>query len=332
MVALHSDPLPLIEQASLHVGTMRALSLHQPWASAVVYGLKVYETRPWRTSFRGLLVIHAAKTTDAHYANVFASEYPALRGALPSGAMLGIVELMDCVPVEQIRDRLSPQERRFGNYQNGRFAWKFRLVERFAEPYPARGQQGFFAWTRPALTPTPGVAPIPVHGEGEKKPEPVAEAISLLPQPAFQAAPVAVAMELMVDPALAARRLARAKRYAMLPSYHAVYDEFVHHDPVWWKHAWLPGQIKDMEQQVEKIAQDIAADQQKLKSAETRVSAMRKEFSVDAVRHEQRIREREERIMRLAAGMRHAASEGKRIALLMVAYKERLKEGEELGL
>lgn len=39
---------------------IRALTLHQPWASLVAWGVKHYETRPRPLSYRGPLAIHAA--------------------------------------------------------------------------------------------------------------------------------------------------------------------------------------------------------------------------------------------------------------------------------
>lgn len=42
---------------------MRALTLHQPWATAVALGVKTVETRSWATSYRGPLAIHAG-TSD----------------------------------------------------------------------------------------------------------------------------------------------------------------------------------------------------------------------------------------------------------------------------
>jgi hypothetical protein len=40
---------------------IRALTLWQPWASAVIIGGKDVENRTWSTGYRGPLVIHAAK-------------------------------------------------------------------------------------------------------------------------------------------------------------------------------------------------------------------------------------------------------------------------------
>lgn len=38
---------------------VRALTIHQPWASLVAAGVKTIETRSWRTDWRGTLLIHA---------------------------------------------------------------------------------------------------------------------------------------------------------------------------------------------------------------------------------------------------------------------------------
>lgn len=41
---------------------MKALTLHQPWASLVALGVKTIETRSWSTKYRGQLVIHAGRS------------------------------------------------------------------------------------------------------------------------------------------------------------------------------------------------------------------------------------------------------------------------------
>lgn len=40
---------------------MKAISIRQPWAWLIVHGAKVVENRSWATSYRGPLLIHAAK-------------------------------------------------------------------------------------------------------------------------------------------------------------------------------------------------------------------------------------------------------------------------------
>lgn len=131
---------------------MKALSLYQPWAWLVAMGVKQYETRGWVTSYRGPLAIHASKRwtrEEQAYARQFAHLCPELLKPLPLGAVLCVVELQACYHVEKMRDYLSPQEREFGNYADGRAAWKLRVVEVFNPPIPARGQQGLWEWVQP---------------------------------------------------------------------------------------------------------------------------------------------------------------------------------------
>lgn len=47
---------------------MKALTIHQPWASLLACGAKKYETRGWKTNYRGPIAIHASKAVDP---NVF---------------------------------------------------------------------------------------------------------------------------------------------------------------------------------------------------------------------------------------------------------------------
>lgn len=44
--------------------TVKALTIRQPWAWAVVYAGKDVENRRWQTFYRGPLLIHAAKEND----------------------------------------------------------------------------------------------------------------------------------------------------------------------------------------------------------------------------------------------------------------------------
>lgn len=41
---------------------MKAISIRQPWAWLIVNGFKDIENRSWDTKYRGLVLIHAAKT------------------------------------------------------------------------------------------------------------------------------------------------------------------------------------------------------------------------------------------------------------------------------
>ena len=133
------------------------LSLWQPYASLLAYGLKRYETRSWRAAayYEGkLFVIHAAKKWDdttLHYAYdpIFdaalteAGQHP---GKLPLGCALETARLVRCIPTDGLADVLSERERAFGDYHSGRWAWQFAEARPFAKPMPMRGQQGIWQW------------------------------------------------------------------------------------------------------------------------------------------------------------------------------------------
>jgi hypothetical protein len=137
---------------------MKALSLHQPWASLVALEQKQLETRSWQTDYRGPLLIHAAKRwtmeqrrlvlDDGSTGKAFrAALCPAYGNpdALPLGCFVALVDLVEVFPVEKVALFISHKERRFGDYSGGRFAWKLENVRRLAEPIPARGYQAL--WT-----------------------------------------------------------------------------------------------------------------------------------------------------------------------------------------
>lgn len=124
---------------------VRALSLWQPWASAVVLGWKRWETRSWSTAYRGPLVIHAARNRTAVPPLEAGSVYPL-------GCLLGRVQLGRVLPVEVIRDRLSEAEIEWGDYADGRYAWEM-LDARVVDPVPWRGDRRLF-WIPRSVVPS----------------------------------------------------------------------------------------------------------------------------------------------------------------------------------
>lgn len=148
---------------------MKALSLWQPWASLIMLGEKEYETRSWYTSYRGTLLIHASKRAvlkeldialDCPYFQQALMPYRAesklvegmkpllspkrAREVLPFGKLLGTVELIDCIPTEDAREKITNKEYMFGNYGARRFAWKLGSPVAFDQPIDYAGEQGLF--------------------------------------------------------------------------------------------------------------------------------------------------------------------------------------------
>lgn len=151
---------------------MKAVTLHQPHASAVEIGLKPIETRGWRTHYRGPLAIHASQSANPAYIAMLRAALPADQAAfvdagygiggkpslikLPQSSIIAIVDLIDCVPVEEIEARYpvlfvkAPTVRYWGDYRPGRFCWVLNNIRRLATPIKARGNQGLWDWTPPA--------------------------------------------------------------------------------------------------------------------------------------------------------------------------------------
>lgn len=128
---------------------MRALSLTQPWASLVAMGAKQVETRSWSTTFRGGLVIHAAKGFPPWAKDLCAtapfSQFVPDASALPLGAIVAVCYVAS---VEQTElTVVDEQERAFGDYAPGRWAWRLSRIRALPEPIPCRGALGL--WTVP---------------------------------------------------------------------------------------------------------------------------------------------------------------------------------------
>lgn len=149
---------------------MKAFTVYQPYAFAIAAGLKHYETRPRRTNIRGRVAVHAGKR-DAWRTGILENGImPQIEKLLSEvqgtvnrparleyGAVIGTVEIVDCVPVEEIVDKLTERERLLGDYSPGRFAWVLKNPIMFKNPVLARGQQGWWEWVGEEKNP-PGYA------------------------------------------------------------------------------------------------------------------------------------------------------------------------------
>ena len=88
------------------------LSMHQPWASLLVLGIKRFEGRGWSTPYRGRLwIASTAHQCTAEEAAQLEAEYRAVYPGLnvpfpssyPHSALLGCVELVDVVAQEEFQ-------------------------------------------------------------------------------------------------------------------------------------------------------------------------------------------------------------------------------------
>lgn len=122
---------------------LKALSVRQPWASLLAWGLKPVENRTWSTRFRGPVLIHASKgLTRTEYDNAMdfcirrcglgdTHEYLLRFEELKRGGIVGVANIVDCVT-----DHPSP-------YFVGTHG--FVMADARELPFtPCRGALGFF--------------------------------------------------------------------------------------------------------------------------------------------------------------------------------------------
>ena len=144
---------------------MKVLTLTQPWASLIALDEKRIETRSWYTAYRGPLAIHASKAFPGWakrqcfippFSTVLV-RHDLNPGSLPLGKILCVVSIEDCLKTWTLdMDQLSTNEKQFGEYSGGRFAWVLGPITRiFEPPIPAGGRLGLWEWFGPPETRIP---------------------------------------------------------------------------------------------------------------------------------------------------------------------------------
>ncbi|XP_069621829.1 activating signal cointegrator 1 isoform X1 [Ranitomeya imitator] len=91
------------------------LSMHQPWASLLVAGIKRVEGRSWYSAHRGRLwIAAAAKNPSPQEISELEASYRVLLHKdikfpkdYPTSCLLGCVEVVDCLPHEQFKEQYS---------------------------------------------------------------------------------------------------------------------------------------------------------------------------------------------------------------------------------
>jgi hypothetical protein len=117
------------------VEDLKAITIKQPWAWAVVMGYKDVENRRRPTDRRGTVLIHAALEMDARGFEFLweLGLHRKLPDDLARGALIGEVRLSDC---------------RYGYpsewAQPGHWQWIFTAPKEYRSPLPCMGAQGFF--------------------------------------------------------------------------------------------------------------------------------------------------------------------------------------------
>ena len=124
---------------------MKVLTIREPFATLIKDKVKIYETRSWKTNYRGEIYIHAAKIrSKASNVNI-ASTY--LKSRENPEHMICKCILKNCIYMDEnfINEvKKNKEEYNSGHYEVGRFAWQLEVIEVLKEPIYAKGQLGIW--------------------------------------------------------------------------------------------------------------------------------------------------------------------------------------------
>ena len=116
---------------------MKVLSIKQPFVELILSGKKTIEIRSWNTKFRGEFLIHASKNPDKEAMKKFGFE------KLPTGKILGKVNLIDVKDYEKTKDFESDQNKHNAISDYGGFGFILKNPKRIT-PIEINGKLGFW--------------------------------------------------------------------------------------------------------------------------------------------------------------------------------------------
>lgn len=113
---------------------MKTIAVRQPWATMIVLGEKTIENRSQPTRYRGRVLIHSAKNTDAEAMKHIQQLQDEMNEHYiwPVGVIIGCVDIIDCVSDST------------NEWFTGPWGYVLENAVMFNEPIPARGQLGIY--------------------------------------------------------------------------------------------------------------------------------------------------------------------------------------------
>ncbi|NKL08336.1 hypothetical protein GFL39_26050 [Rhizobium leguminosarum bv. viciae] len=138
---------------------MKVISIWQPFASLAVKGFKTFETRTWPApasiigqtigiaSTKGLKPVQRAYFDDERFRQFYAGTGMPPLDELPCGYLLGTVTIDESVLMtEEFMDEVSDEEKAYGHWELGNYAWRLEPRISLEHPIPIRGAQGLYEW------------------------------------------------------------------------------------------------------------------------------------------------------------------------------------------
>jgi len=139
---------------------MKVLSMIQPWASLFLLDEAHFESRTWKTNYRGSLAIHTSKKINhqfCSYKNVqdLLGRYGLTSKSLPTGAIIGVCNLVNCLRVVEDNQEsavledgriVSGNDYFLGDYSAGNYAWEVTNKAMLPKFIPAQGKLGLWEY------------------------------------------------------------------------------------------------------------------------------------------------------------------------------------------
>jgi activating signal cointegrator 1 len=142
----------------------KCLSMHQPWASLLVQGIKRHEGRFWDTQYRGRLWIASTvqepseeeiKTVEEQYIKMGRTNFPKF---YPKSALLGCVDLVDVLSQEDYQNKIKEDEKE----SESEFVFIVKNPRKMIVPFSISGQPYIWKLDNEDLqTAQSGLKPIP---------------------------------------------------------------------------------------------------------------------------------------------------------------------------
>jgi len=126
---------------------MKVITIKEPYATLIKEGYKEYEFRTWKTSYRGDILIHSAKSYDKNNLDRFKDKNLKYN----MGKIIAKATITDCIEVdEKIKKELLNKDKKvYKNLSKERdkplYGFKIENIE-IIEPIEVKGQLGLWEY------------------------------------------------------------------------------------------------------------------------------------------------------------------------------------------
>lgn len=132
----------------------------QPWATLFVVREAKFETRSWKTNYRGPLAIHTSKKIDKKVCSHVAiqsllAKHDCTTSQLPTVVIIAVCKLVNCLKVVENNETwavledgriVSGNNYFLGDFRVGNYAWEVEGMRMLDDYIPAKGQLGLWEY------------------------------------------------------------------------------------------------------------------------------------------------------------------------------------------